>query len=125
MEARRPSAQVMPNPSIERTCPGKPGHASDVKHQASQMAQTSPTFPLLPHDVSGDFVTVLSVASCASELPKEDVERLSRIVGTQRHITMFDKSGFAWLSFMPESRENSDFCLFPSELSSSKGEEPK
>ena len=24
-------AAVMPNPSIERTCPGKPGHASHVK----------------------------------------------------------------------------------------------
>jgi hypothetical protein len=25
------SEAVMPNPSIERTCPGKPGHASHVK----------------------------------------------------------------------------------------------
>jgi hypothetical protein len=24
-------ATLMPNPSIERTCPGKPGHASHVK----------------------------------------------------------------------------------------------
>jgi len=77
--------------------------------------------PLAPFDaegqhlIAGGQVTVLSVASCARGLPREDQERLVKIVGQQRQIVHLDEAGFVWLSFELEGRGD-DFCLLPSEL---------
>jgi hypothetical protein len=86
------------------------------------MPSTPHSFPLPPRDADGkpvsvgDVVVVLSVNSCLSELPREDVDRLRRIEGEKRRVVMLDSSGFAWLSFTSERQESPDFCLFPTEL---------
>lgn len=78
-------------------------------------------FPLEPIDVEGqklgvgDTVTVLSVDSCARNLPENDQVHLRSIVGKQRCVMAFDLYGFVWLSFTAEDSK-ADFCLFPVEL---------
>lgn len=78
-------------------------------------------FPLPAHDVAGrslnlgTLVRIVSVHSCISQLPHEDVSRLQALVGQFRKIVAFDSFGFAWLSFDPHEHQ-SDFCVFPQEL---------
>ena len=78
-------------------------------------------FPLAPRDASGKHlaaggrVRILSVASCAKGLPREDQERLFALVGQLRWLIIFDRFGFAWLAF--DDDLNADFCLFPTEIS--------
>lgn len=80
-----------------------------------------PGFQLSPTDAAGNTihvgsaVTVLSVASCASGLPREDQLRLQAIVGQMRHVGRFDAAGFVWLGFSG-SEPNDDFCLYPTEV---------
>ena len=78
-------------------------------------------FPLPPVDARGktvhvgSAVTVLSVASCVSGLPREDQLRLQPIVGQVRKIARLDAAGFVWLSFSA-SEQGDDFCLRPTEV---------
>jgi hypothetical protein len=78
-------------------------------------------FPLPPTDAGGktvyvgSTVTVLSVASCASGLPREDQLRLQAIVGQIRRVVRFDAAGFVWLGFSA-SDPSDDFCLYPTEV---------
>jgi len=77
--------------------------------------------PLAPVDADGRslatdcMVTVLSVASCAEGLPRDDQDRLKKIVGQRRRIVRLDEAGFVWLCFVPDELGD-DFCLFPSEV---------
>jgi hypothetical protein len=79
-------------------------------------------FPLSPTDAFGNplsvgaVVEIRSVASCQTGLPQEDQKRLLSLVGHKRQIVEFDRFGFVWLSFS-ELESNSDFCLFPAEVS--------
>ena len=68
---------------------------------------------------AGDMVKILSVESCARDLPQSDQERLFSLVGTCRPIVEFDAYGFAWLSFTAGGA--ADFCLFPNELAKEPG----
>lgn len=78
-------------------------------------------FPLPPTDAGGktvhvgSAVTVLSVASCASGLPREDQLRLQAIVGQVRYVVRVDPWGFVWLSFSAADPSD-DFCLYPMEV---------
>jgi hypothetical protein len=78
-------------------------------------------FPLAGIDADGRSlaigspVVVLSVASCVTDLPIEDQDRLAGIVGQVRQVIRFDEAGFVWLSFVSGER-NDDFCLFPREV---------
>lgn len=80
-----------------------------------------PGFPLPPIDASGktvhvgSVVTVLSVASCAAGLPREDQQRLQAIVGQLRQVVRLDAAGFVWLGFST-SEPSDDFSLRPTEV---------
>ena len=80
-----------------------------------------PGFPLPPTDAGGktvhvgSAVTVLSVASCTSGLPRADQVRLQAIVGQVRHVVRFDAAGFIWLSFAA-AEPSDDFSLYPTEV---------
>lgn len=79
-------------------------------------------FPLEPKDCDGellavgDRVCIRSVASCITELPEDDRERLLALVGETRSLVQFDRFGFLWLSFSACER-SADFCLSPREVS--------
>jgi hypothetical protein len=45
----------MPNPSIERTCPGKPGHASHLKRCASKNLMYNTNAPTFPGHVDDEY----------------------------------------------------------------------
>lgn len=81
-------------------------------------------FPLAPLDQTGrrisagDGVTILSVVSCARNLPEDDQIHLQSFVGQNRQIVEFDQYGFVWLSFTATDKK-ADFCLFPHEVSKS------
>ncbi len=78
-------------------------------------------FPLKPIDINGqllsvgDSVYIRSVASCITELPEEDRQRLLVLVGQMRSVVQFDRFGFIWLSFTA-CEQSADFCLFPAEV---------
>ena len=60
-------------------------------------------------------VRVLSVESCARELPTEDQARLAELIGATRSIVEFDRAGFLWLPF--NSLEwRADFASLPNEV---------
>jgi hypothetical protein len=86
------------------------------------MERMSDGFPLDPKDSSGklismgDRVCILSVASCITDLPDEDRQRLLALVGETRTVVQFDRFGFLWLSFSA-SEHSADFCLSPREVS--------
>jgi hypothetical protein len=63
-------------------------------------------------------VRVVSVESCASDLPSEDQARLRAIVGETRRIIEFDRSGFVWLS-LGATETSANFCLLPGEFDAS------
>lgn len=63
----------------------------------------------------GCIVRVLSVASCARELPEEDQVRLRHIVGQLRPVAKIDGFGFVWLSF-DEGCARDDLCLMAAEV---------
>jgi hypothetical protein len=79
------------------------------------------SFPIHPKDSDGkllavgDRVVIQSVASCITELPTEDRERLLRLVGETRSVVQIDRFGFVWLSFAALER-SADFCLIPREV---------
>ncbi|MFH1660002.1 MAG: hypothetical protein ABIG35_11890 [Pseudomonadota bacterium] len=63
----------------------------------------------------GSSVEIVSVESCAKELPIEDQNRLFSLVGQERRVVEIDSYGFIWLSFNA-SENSADFCLFPGEV---------
>lgn len=63
---------------------------------------------------AGDRVKILSVESCARDLPQEDQLRLNALVGKVRTVVDIDKFGFPWLSF--EASGGADFSLLPTEV---------
>lgn len=79
-------------------------------------------FPLTPIDSSGrtlsvgDRVRILTVDSCAHNLPGEDKARLRSLEGETRKIIEFDRFEFVWLSF-GAAGGGADFSLRPSEVS--------
>ena len=86
------------------------------------MSNSQPqSFPLASTDATGKTIQVgsaakvLSVASCASELPRADQVRLQAIVGQVRHVVRFDAAGFVWLGFTG-LKPSDDFCLYPTEV---------
>ena len=78
-------------------------------------------FPLEPKDCDGELLSVgvsvciRSVASCITDLPEEDRDRLLALVGETRTVVQFDHFGFVWLSFAA-SAQSADFCLLPREV---------
>lgn len=88
----------------------------------NQAEITASNFPLAPIDAKGKSlapgsnVQILSVASCAKELPTEDQERLFSLVGKIRSVVEFDRFGFVWLSYAA-GEQSADFALFPTEVS--------
>lgn len=84
------------------------------------------SLPLEPRDVngkpllSGALVRIMSVESCARELPQEDQARIQAIVGNVRQIVEFDVHGFVWLAFT-SGCSTADFCLLPAEVAIVEG----
>ena len=78
-------------------------------------------FPLEANDSDGeplavgDAVCIRSVASCITELPEEDRDRLLALVGAKRTVVQVDRFGFLWLSFSAAD-PSADFCLLPAEV---------
>ncbi|MDP5240952.1 hypothetical protein Q9Q94_15525 [Uliginosibacterium sp. 31-16] len=78
-------------------------------------------FPLAPFDArgkrlhTGSSIRILSVESCAHDLPTEDRQRLHALINAQRNIIEFDRSGFVWLD-SETANQSANFCLLPTEL---------
>ena len=61
----------------------------------------------------GAVVRILSVESCASELPREDQDRLRQSVGKQCVVAEVDRFGFVWIAI---DGQPAYFCVKPEEL---------
>jgi hypothetical protein len=86
------------------------------------MAVQDPSAPLSPLEVvdalgrllrTGALVKVLSVESCAHNLPAEDQARIRRCVGKLCEVSEIDKFGFVWPSV---DGQPAYFCLMPKEV---------
>jgi hypothetical protein len=62
---------------------------------------------------TGVLVKVLSVESCAHDLPAKDQARLRQCVGKFCKVSEVDKFGFLWLSV---DGQPAYFCLMPKEV---------
>lgn len=78
-------------------------------------------FPLTPLDAKGNpllvgsYVRILSVESCAHDLPAEDQKHLRALINDQHKIIAFDRWGFVWLD-SETANQSANFCLLPTEL---------
>jgi hypothetical protein len=78
-----------------------------------------PGFPLAPKDESGCLIVVgakvriVSVTSCARELPREDQARLRSYEGTTFQVLEIDRYGFIWFG---ADGGSANFCLKPEEV---------
>ena len=66
----------------------------------------------------GSSVRILSVESCAHDLPLDDVARLRTCVGKVCTVTEIDKFGFVWVAV---DGQPAYFCLLPEELQLADG----
>ena len=76
-------AAVMPNPSIERTCPGKPGHASHVK-----VRQQEASIHSQPENQRDLFAPLLAAAA-SRQIVRRSVKALRRGLSICRRLLSY------------------------------------